>query len=83
MSGEARRAVRALRAASASVGQLTVSCGHLGRVDFNAASAILNWAVNSEAKGCQVQFVLLPRLVLVFFEMLGMHKVANLSSGSH
>jgi ABC-type transporter Mla MlaB component len=83
LTGEARRAVRALRAASGSVGQLTVSCGHLGRVDFNAASAILNWAVNSDAKGCQVQFVQLPRLVLVFFEMLGMHKVASLSSGPH
>jgi ABC-type transporter Mla MlaB component len=81
LTDEARRALRALRAASGSVGQLTVSCAHLGRVDFNAASAILNWAVNSDAKGCQVQFVQLPRLVLVFFEMLGMHKVASLSSG--
>jgi hypothetical protein len=52
-------------------------------VDFNAASALLNWAVNSDARGCQVQFIHLPRLVLVFFEMLGMHKVASLSSGSH
>jgi hypothetical protein len=52
-------------------------------VDFNAASAILNWAASSDARGCQVQFVCLPRLVLVFFEMLGMHKVASLSSGAN
>jgi ABC-type transporter Mla MlaB component len=83
LTGEARRALRTLRAASGSVGQITVSCSRLGRVDFNAASALLNWAVNSDARGCQVQFIHLPRLVLVFFEMLGMHKVASLSSGSH
>ena len=81
--GEARRALRALRAASASVGQITVSCSRLGRVDFNAASALVNWAASSDARGCQVQFIHLPRLVLVFFEMLGMQKVASLSSGAH
>jgi ABC-type transporter Mla MlaB component len=83
MTGEARRALRALRAASGTVGQITVSCGRLGRVDFNAASALVNWAASSDATGCQVQFVHLPRLVLVFFEMLGMQKVASLSSGAH
>ena len=83
LTGEARRALRALRAASGSVGQITVSCSRLGRVDFNAASALLNWAAKSDAKGCQVQFVQLPRMVLVFFEMLGMHKVAKLSAGTH
>lgn len=82
LTGEARRALRALRAASGTVGQITVSCSRLGRVDFNAASALLNWAVSSEDKGCQVQFTNLPRLVLVFFEMLGMHKVARLSSST-
>jgi ABC-type transporter Mla MlaB component len=82
LTGEARRALRALRAASGTVGQITVSCSRLGRVDFNAASALLNWAVSSEDKGCQIQFTNLPRLVLVFFEMLGMHKVARLSSST-
>lgn len=82
LTGEARRALRTLRATSGTVGQVTVSCSRLGRVDFNAASALLNWAVSSEAKGCQVQFTHLPRLVLVFFEMLGMQKVAKLSSGT-
>jgi ABC-type transporter Mla MlaB component len=83
LTGEARRALRKLRAASGKAGQITVVCRHLGRVDFNAASALLNWAVSSEAKGCQVQFTQLPRLVLVFFEMLGMHKVAHLSSSTY
>ena len=83
LTGEARRPMRALRAASRTVGQITVSCSHLGRVDFNAASALLNWAVSSESRGCQVQFINLPRLVLVFFEMLGMQKVAHLSSSAH
>jgi ABC-type transporter Mla MlaB component len=83
LTGEARGALRALRAASSAVGQITVECSHLGRVDFNAASAILNWAVTSESRGCQVQFTNLPRLVLVFFEMLGMQKVARLSSSAH
>jgi ABC-type transporter Mla MlaB component len=83
LTGEARRALRTLRTASGSGGNITVSCGQLGRVDFNAASAILNWAASSNARGCQVQFICLPRLVLVFFEMLGMHKVASLSSGAN
>ena len=83
LTGEARGALRTLRAASSAVGQITVGCSHLGRVDFNAASALLNWAVSSESRGCQVQFTNLPRLVLVFFEMLGMQNVARLSSSAH
>ena len=83
LTGEARRALRKLRAASGKVGQVTVICRHLGRVDFNAASALLNWAVSTDAKGCKVHLTQLPRLVLVFFEMLGMHKVAQLSSGTY
>ena len=83
LTGEARRALRTLRAASGACGHITVSCGQLGRVDFNAASAILNWAASSNARGCQVQFIHLPRLVRVFFEMLGLHKVASLSSGAN
>jgi ABC-type transporter Mla MlaB component len=83
LTGEAREALRTLHIASSAVGQITVECSHLGRVDFNAASALLNWAVMSESRGCQVQFANLPRLVLVFFEMLGMQKVARLSSSAH
>jgi ABC-type transporter Mla MlaB component len=83
VTGDAQRAMRTLRAASGTIGQITVSCSRLARVDFNAASALLNWAASSDAKGCQVQFTHLPRLVLVFFEMLGMHKVASLSSDAH
>ncbi len=83
LTGEARRALRTLKVASSTVRQITVSCSRLGRVDFNAASALLNWAVQSEARGCHVHFVHLPRLVLVFFEMLGMQKVAQLSSSTY
>jgi ABC-type transporter Mla MlaB component len=83
LTGEARRALRTLQAASSSVGQITVSCSRLGRVDFNAASALLNWAVQSEDEGCQIHFAQLPRLVFVFFEMLGMQKVARLSSSTY
>jgi ABC-type transporter Mla MlaB component len=83
LTGEARRALRALQAASSTVGQITVSCSRLGRVDFNAASALLNWAVQNEARGCNVHFAHLPRLVLVFFEMLGMQNVARLSSSTY
>ena len=83
LTGEARRALRTLQSASNTVSQITVSCSRLGRVDFNAASTLLNWAVQSEARGCHVHFVHLPRLVLVFFEMLGMQKVARLSSSTY
>jgi ABC-type transporter Mla MlaB component len=83
LTGDAKSELGMLHASSNTVGQITVQCSRLGRVDFNAASALLNWAVTSDARGCQVQFTHLPRLVLVFFEMLGMHKVAHLSARTH
>lgn len=63
--------------------QITVSCARLGRVDINAAGRLLHWAQENHANGCSVQFIFLPRLVLVYFYMLGMERLASLSAGSH
>ena len=78
LTGDAGPTLRALRAASRNAGHITVSCSRLGRVDFDAASALIRWATASKAQGCQVQFTQLPRLVLVLLDMLGMANVAVL-----
>lgn len=83
LTGDASHALRALRIATRKVNQITVSCGRLGRVDFDAASALISWATQTNAQGCHVQFTQLPRLVLVFLEMLGMNKVAELTASAH
>jgi ABC-type transporter Mla MlaB component len=82
ITGEATAALQTLNQAALSASQLAVSCAHLGRVDFNAASALLNWVVECDAKGCEVRFTRLPRLVALFFELLGMHQFASLSTGA-
>ncbi len=82
ITGEASFALHQLNHAAMAANQLAVSCAHLGRVDFNAASALLNWVVECDAKGCEVRFIRLPRLVSLFFQLLGMHQFASLSTGA-
>lgn len=81
--GENAKALRELRKASDSASQITVSCARLGRIDINAAGRLFSWAQECESRGCAVQFTFLPRLVQVYFQMLGMDKLASLSAGSH
>ena len=82
ITGEATTALHTLGRAALSASQLAISCAHLGRVDFNAASALLNWVVECDARGCEVRFTRLPRLVALFFQLLGMHQFASLSTGA-
>ena len=57
--------------------QLTISCSRLIRVDFSAAGSILNWVSVRAADGCEVQFSDVPRLVAVFFNVIGINEHAR------
>lgn len=83
ITGDMPKALRELRKASNAVAQISVTCSYLGRIDFRAAAALMGWAEDCRARGCQVQFNLLPRLVLVYFHMLGMEKIASVCAGPH
>jgi ABC-type transporter Mla MlaB component len=80
--GDSDKKLGQLHKASAGASQVTVSCAHLGRIDFKAAAVLMDWVKACDASGCQVQFIHLPRLVLVYFHMLGMEPLASLSTGS-
>ena len=59
---------------------LVVSCKGLVRVDFSAAGSILNWAGNLPlARGCQVQFRDVHRLVAAFFNVIGITEYARVT----
>lgn len=79
LEGEATAALKGLRTASGTAPQVIVSCALLGRVDFSAASAILNWAAECAFTGSQIQFIQVPHLVAVFLRMLGLDQFARIS----
>lgn len=68
-----------LVAASESSDHVMVSCARLIRIDFTATGNLLNWVTACQAKGCQVEFDQVPRLVSVFFKMLGLDGHAKVS----
>lgn len=77
--GDAAEALAKLAEASRASSQVLVSCALLLRVDFSAAGALLNWAATCESEGCYVHFVQVPRLIAVFFQMLGLDRHAKIS----
>lgn len=79
--GENPQALRQLRGAARTASQMVVSCARLGRIDHQAAPQLLGWAEECHARGCGLQFIYVPRLVLTYFHMLGMQKLASLSAG--
>jgi ABC-type transporter Mla MlaB component len=68
-----------LQAASDSSDHVMVSCARLIRIDFTSTGSLLNWVTACQAKGCQVEFDQVPRLVSVFFKMLGLDGHAKVS----
>lgn len=54
-----------------------VSCRDLIRVDFSAAGAILNWVAAHHAKGRQVRFTEVHRLIAAFFHVIGITEHAK------
>ena len=60
-------------------GCLVVSCRTLVRVDFSAAGSILNWAVQRQSEGYEVEFSEVHRLVAAFFNVIGIHEYARVT----
>lgn len=71
--------VARLQAACESAPHIIVSCARLIRIDFTATGDLLNWASACQAQGCNIEFVNVPRLVAVFFKMLGLDGHAKIS----
>lgn len=55
---------------------LVIDCEHLIRTDFAAAGTLLNWAAEQQARGRQLQFDKLHRLVAILFNVLGINEHA-------
>lgn len=58
--------------------ELLVDCEQLIRVDFAAAGSILNWVTNCHGQGRQIEFSQAPRLVGVFFNLVGINEYARI-----
>ncbi|CAA0355283.1 Uncharacterised protein [Klebsiella pneumoniae] len=53
-----------------------IGCDRLARVDFAAAGSVLNWTAAHQDQGHVVQFTQMPRLVAVFFNVIGINEHA-------
>lgn len=69
--------------ASLTTSEITVTCSRLGRIDIHTAGRLITWAEQYQARGGAMKFIYMPRLVLVYFHMLGMQNLASLSAGPH
>ena len=76
--GEGSETLTRLAAVDNSADHVVVSCALAVRLDFPAAGDVLNWVIDRQAKNCQVQFIQVPRLVAVFFQMLGIDRYATI-----
>lgn len=81
--GEDPPTLAQLVAAAGAADHVVVSCALTTRMDFPAAGSLLNWVIAQEGRGCRVQFVQVPRLVAVFFQMLGIDRYARVSVRSN
>ena len=75
---EASDELTKLFAAGESADHLVITCALTVRLNFLAAGAVLNWVIERKSHGCQVQFVQVPRLVAVFFQLLGVERYAKI-----
>ena len=76
--GDSPEVMERLHAASESSPHVVVSCARLIRIDFTATGDILNWVTARQAENRTVEFVNVPRLVAVFFKMLGLDAHAKI-----
>ncbi len=56
---------------------IEINCRHLERIDFGAAGALLNWAVEQQGRGRRVVFKNVNRLVAAFFGVIGISDSAR------
>lgn len=77
--GDSPEVMERLHAASETSPHVVVSCARLIRIDFTATGDILNWVTAREAEHHTVEFVNVPRLIAVFFKMLGLDGHAKIT----
>lgn len=78
--GDAQAVLDKLLAGEHIVGEpLVIHCQRLLRVDFSAAGSMLNWLMQRRAEGVEVRFVQVPRLVGVFFQLMGVAEHASVA----
>jgi len=75
--GDAAGVLAKLEKGMSSSARMVVSCARLIRVDFTAAGSILNWVAEQQAKGCQIQFRDVNRMVAAFFNVIGITEHAR------
>lgn len=75
--GDAAVVLATLEAGMGEATRMVVSCARLIRVDFSAAGSILNWVAEQQARGCQVQFRDVNRVVAAFFNVIGISEHAR------
>lgn len=61
----------------------TISCAALLRIDFVAAGTLLKWVTTRDAREERVQFVDVHRLLLAFFDVIGIADHAEVSLRKH
>lgn len=77
--GDSPEVMQRLQTASETSPHVVVSCARLIRIDFTATGDILNWVTARETENRTVEFVNVPRLVAVFFKMLGLDTHAKIT----
>ncbi len=75
--GDPAQVLAKLAAGMEGATRMVVSCARLIRVDFSAAGSILNWVAEQQARGCQVQFRDVNRIVAAFFNVIGISEHAR------
>ncbi|MES2952363.1 MAG: STAS domain-containing protein [Pseudomonadota bacterium] len=58
---------------------LHIDCADLVRVDFSAASSILNWVTAQQGRGVEIHFIDVHRLIATLFEVVGIVEYARIN----
>ena len=77
VQGDVIEVLDKLNARRPGVDIMLISCPKLIRVDFSAAGTILNWVSACEAENRRVQFLDVNRLVVSFFNIIGITEHAR------
>ena len=76
--GDAQAVLEKLYARAHIPGEpMVIHCKRLLRVDFSAVGSMLNWLAARRSQGVEVEFVQVPRLIGVFFQLMGITEFAT------
>lgn len=71
IEGDAQQYLAPLEALAQQGRPFVVACDRLIRIDFAAVGSVLNWAAAQQARGVELHFRNLHRLVAIFFNVIG------------